>query len=54
MSNKKSVLKRYNRAGYVFVLPWVLGFLVLMLFPLIQTIRFSFSELSVGANGNEL
>ena len=54
MSNKKSVLKRYNRAGYVFVLPWVLGFLVLMLFPLIQTIRFSFSELSVGANGYEL
>lgn len=48
---KKSWRKKYNQAGYVFVLPWILGFLFLMLIPLIQTVQFAFSEVNLGTDG---
>lgn len=50
---KKSWKKKYNQAGYIFVLPWILGFSFLMLTPLIQTIQFAFSEVNVGDSGYE-
>lgn len=50
---KKSWKKKYNQAGYVFVLPWILGFFFLMLTPLIQTVQFAFSEVNVGNSGYE-
>ncbi len=54
--NKKrpSALARYDRAGYVFVLPWVLGFLVVMLEPLIRTVQFSFNDLHTSPAGYTL
>lgn len=48
---KPSVLQRYNRMGYWFVLPWVIGFLTLMLGPLLQTIRFATGELTITQTG---
>jgi ABC-type sugar transport system permease subunit len=48
LSQKRSLL------GVVFILPWLLGFIFLFATPLIQSIRFSFSELNVVPDGYEL
>ncbi len=39
--------------GWVFILPWVIGFIFLRLLPLIQSIQFSMSELFVIGGGFE-
>lgn len=48
---KPSVLQRYNRMGYWFILPWVIGFVMLMLGPLIQTVRFATGDLTITGDG---
>lgn len=50
-TRRRSVIERYNRTGYIFILPWVIGFAVLLLKPLIQTVQFSFSEVNITASG---
>lgn len=40
--------------GYVFIFPFILGFFFMFLIPLIQSIRFSFSTLTVSPNGYTL
>ena len=40
--------------GYLFILPFVLGFLLFMVKPLVQSFIMSLSDVSVGANGFEL
>lgn len=42
---------RRTMNGYLFILPWLIGFIVFYLRSLILTIQFSLSELSVGAVG---
>ena len=42
---------RRNLWGWIFILPWIFGFLFLLVFPLLQSIRFSFSELNVIGGG---
>lgn len=42
---------RRTMNGYLFILPWLVGFLVFYLRSLILTIQFSLSELTVGAVG---
>lgn len=46
-----SLKQRRNLAGWFFVAPWIIGFVSLLLIPLIQSVVFSFSELSVTAGG---
>ncbi len=46
-----SLIQRRTMNGYLFILPWLIGFLVFYLRSLIMTIQFSLSELSVGAVG---
>ena len=41
--------KRQARSGYVFCLPFIIGFLVFVAYPLIKMIYFSFHDLYVGA-----
>jgi ABC-type sugar transport system permease subunit len=38
-------------SGFIFVLPFVIGFLIFFAMPLIQTIRYSFNNVSVGEKG---
>lgn len=49
--NRRSKVKRFFRSetfcGYLFVLPWIIGFSVLVAFPIIQTLIFSFSTVSI-------
>lgn len=50
-ARKESKIKRFLHSeacsGYLFVLPWILGFGVLVAFPIIQTLIFSFSTVSI-------
>ncbi|MFD1135189.1 carbohydrate ABC transporter permease [Paenibacillus sp. PDC88] len=48
LSQKRSLL------GIIFISPWLLGFIFLFLTPMIQSIRFSLSELTVVSQGYEL
>lgn len=40
-------MQKRSLIGYVFILPWLLGFLFLFITPLIQTIQFSFSDVEI-------
>ncbi|MBQ6091979.1 MAG: sugar ABC transporter permease [Lachnospiraceae bacterium] len=52
--SKMSLAGRRAIFGYLFILPFVLGFLLFMVKPLIQSFIMSISEVSVGANGFEM
>jgi oligogalacturonide transport system permease protein len=40
-------LRKYNRLGYLYISPWVIGFLCLTLVPFVSTVVFSFTDYSV-------
>lgn len=44
-----SLDRRKARAGWMFILPFVLGFIIIYLPMVIESIRFSFSDLEIGA-----
>ncbi|MGO4372544.1 carbohydrate ABC transporter permease [Paenibacillus sp. MCAF20] len=48
LAHKRSLL------GIAFILPWLIGFILLFAAPLFQSLQFSFSKLTVGINGFEL
>lgn len=49
---KKLTLAQKNSvAGYLFILPFILGFLAFLLYPLIESIQMSFSNVTVGVGG---
>ncbi|GIN56082.1 carbohydrate ABC transporter permease [Lederbergia ruris] len=47
--------KTYNQRkalwGFVFVLPWLLGFIAFFFVPLVNSLRYSFSSIEANANG---
>ncbi|MFD1953622.1 carbohydrate ABC transporter permease [Paenibacillus thailandensis] len=51
---KLTLTRRRALLGLSFVAPWLIGFLFLFAVPLVQSIRFSFSKLTVAASGYEL
>lgn len=56
MATKKhsSLIAKRNRYGYLFTAPYIIGLLAFVLVPLIETVRISFSTLTVGENRYEL
>lgn len=42
------------RSGYLFLLPWTIGFLFFFLLPFAETVRFSFSKVAFGDAGLQL
>ena len=46
--------KRNSLIGFSFTIPWVIGFIFLFLIPLIKTVLYSFSSISIGKSGFEL
>ncbi|MCR5521556.1 MAG: sugar ABC transporter permease [Lachnospiraceae bacterium] len=54
IKNRMSLAGRRAVFGYLFILPFVLGFLIFMAKPLIQSFIMSLSDVNVGANGFEL
>lgn len=54
LKKKMSLAGRRAIFGYLFILPFVLGFLLFMAKPLIQSFIMSLSDVNVGANGFDL
>ena len=48
--NKSTLLDKRNRKGYLYILPWVIGFLAFQLYPLAMSFYYSFTDFSFGAN----
>ncbi|MBR5520122.1 MAG: sugar ABC transporter permease, partial [Clostridia bacterium] len=48
---KMDLMEKRNLAGYVFILPFVLGFLLIFLPSIVQSFRFSLSEIVIRADG---
>lgn len=46
--------RRRALLGMFFISPWLIGFIFLFLFPLLQSIRFSFNKLNIVEGGYEL
>ena len=40
-----------SRYGRMFTLPWLIGMVLFFIIPLIEAIQFSFSEVTIGADG---
>ena len=47
---KMTLAQKHNSIGYLFVLPFILGFFLLFLYPLVQSILYSFGELDPSDN----
>lgn len=50
-SKKMSLMKKRSITGFLFILPWLVGFIVFYLRSLIMTVNFSLSEISVAVGG---
>lgn len=44
-----TMITRRNNQGYLYILPWMLGFLVLQLYPIIMSLYYSFTDYSFGS-----
>ena len=51
---KIGIARRESRLGYLFMAPWILGFLIFMLFPFIATVYLSFSDVRATIAGYEI
>lgn len=47
MKRIKSYEQTRNRSGYVFILPWLIGFLVFFIRPIIHSMIYSFSDVTI-------
>lgn len=54
-SDKKpgKLMKNQQKAGYLFVIPWVIGFIIFFLKPLVQSFWYSFNDVTMGTDGLE-
>lgn len=55
--NKKKVnayKRRQNHLGYLFMLPWIIGFVIFTLFPFVATIYLSFTDVRTSVRGWEI
>ncbi|WP_099468585.1 carbohydrate ABC transporter permease [Konateibacter massiliensis] len=43
----KKKQKKWNNIGYLYILPWILGFLIFQLYPLGASLYYSFTEYSI-------
>lgn len=49
-----SLERKKSIAGIILLLPWILGLLLLFFIPLLQSLQFSFSKLTIGTDGYSL
>lgn len=47
----KSIEKKRAKYGYIFLAPWVIGMLLFFIFPILQSVYFSFSDISISETG---
>ena len=51
MKRRSHFERKKARAGYVFVLPWVIGFLLFFLIPIVNSLIYTFNDVKLSANG---
>ncbi len=51
MKRRSHFERKRARAGYVFVLPWVIGFLLFFLVPIVNSLIYTFNDVKLSANG---
>ncbi len=49
--NKLNLITKKINPGYLFTLPWIIGFLLLIAYPLIESLQYSFNQVSIGPLG---
>lgn len=54
IGSKLTLSRKRSLLGFAFITPWLLGFLFMFATPLIQSIKFSFSKLTVAPTGYDL
>ena len=47
---KRTLLEKRNNQGYLYILPWIIGFLVFQLYPLAMSLFYSFTNFKMGAD----
>lgn len=47
------LIRNQHRAGYLFILPWVIGFIIFFLQPMIESMWYSFNDTLMGPSGIE-
>ena len=52
-SKPSRLIRRQQRAGYFFVLPWVIGFIIFFLEPLLESMWYTLNDVTMGTNGME-
>lgn len=52
-AKSSKLIRRQQRAGYIFVLPWVIGFLIFFLQPLLESFWYALNNVVMGGNGLE-
>ena len=50
MRKKSRLIANKEKYGYFFVAPYIIGLIIFIIIPLIESIRISFSELTVGVD----
>ena len=57
MKNRKTkpgqLERRENAVGYLFILPWLVGLVVLVLWPIVQSFQFSLNKIRQEENHTE-
>ena len=53
-AKKMSIAKKRSLTGLVFVTPWIAGFLIFFLKPLVQSVVFSMNSVKITATGRKL
>ena len=51
MKKTASIEKRNSRNGFLFTLPWAIGVLIFFVFPMFQSVYFSFTDVTVTTSG---
>lgn len=51
VKKKRSIENRNSRNGFLFILPWLIGFLLFFFVPMFQTMAFSFSDVGITTSG---
>lgn len=54
VAHRSDLMVRRNRTGYVFITPFLIGFALFILIPLVQSLIFSFNDIKIVENGYTL
>lgn len=54
LGRQLNLAQKRGLVGYLFILPWIIGFLLLLIYPFVQSLRLSFSRVEIAAGGYSL